>query len=317
MVDTFAGFGRLGIQLFYFISAVTMCYTWTLRQGETNPIRKFYIRRTFRIAPLFWIAIPIYLLVNGFQESYWAPEGIGTQQIVLTTVFLHGFWPSSINSVVPGGWSIAIEMTFYLLFPILITTLNGNRIWYLISAISIWIFNIFIFRDWLTDFLSVHYNTSSTTIVKDYLYLNFINQAPIFLLGCYLYFSLDKTIKKTDIIILSLWLLFGIYLRMVYKIDGLGFLISYLTLAVFVYCCIKANLRLGLFELLGKNSYAIYLSHFLVLHYLIKITPIESGLLAFLFGIILTTFISYILSVAIYVLLETKVQRYVNKILLD
>jgi exopolysaccharide production protein ExoZ len=69
-VDTLAGFGRLGIQLFYFISALTMCYTWTLRPSETNPIRKFYIRRAFRIAPLFWIAIPTYLLVNGSQESY-------------------------------------------------------------------------------------------------------------------------------------------------------------------------------------------------------------------------------------------------------
>jgi exopolysaccharide production protein ExoZ len=218
--------------------------------------------------------------------------------------------------VVPGGWSIAIEMTFYLLFPVLIITMKGNRIWYLISAIGIWIFNIFIFREWLTGFLSIHYSTSSTTIVKDYLYLNFINQAPIFLLGCYLYFSLDKTIKKVDIIALSIWLLCGIYFRIVYKIDGLGFLISYLTLAIFVYCCIKANLRMGLFEQLGKNSYAIYLTHFLVLHYLIKIAPIESGLLAFLFGIIFTTSISYVFSVVIYLLLETKVQRYVNKTLL-
>jgi peptidoglycan/LPS O-acetylase OafA/YrhL len=38
---------------------------------------------------------------------------------VATALFVHGFHPQSINSVAPGGWSIAIEMTFYAVFPLL------------------------------------------------------------------------------------------------------------------------------------------------------------------------------------------------------
>ena len=34
-----------------------------------------------------------------------------------TAFFLHGLHPEAINSVIPGGWSIAVEMTFYLFFP--------------------------------------------------------------------------------------------------------------------------------------------------------------------------------------------------------
>src|ERR1700755_1634138 len=62
-IDTGLEFGRFGVQLFYFVSALTMCHMWRQREGEKNPIRRFYFRRFFRIAPLFWLVMPIYLFV--------------------------------------------------------------------------------------------------------------------------------------------------------------------------------------------------------------------------------------------------------------
>lgn len=140
-IDFLAGLGRFGVQLFYFISALTMCYMWKQREGENNPVKNFYIRRFFRIAPLFWIAIPVYLLINGYEKNYWAPEGINNLQIFLTATFLHGFWPNSINSVVPGGWSIAVEMTFYALFPFFILNIKRRSV-YLLLAFITWAFYI-------------------------------------------------------------------------------------------------------------------------------------------------------------------------------
>ena len=54
--------GSFGVHLFYLVSALTMCYMWELRSGELAPVRSFYIRRFFRIAPLFWLAIPACVL---------------------------------------------------------------------------------------------------------------------------------------------------------------------------------------------------------------------------------------------------------------
>jgi peptidoglycan/LPS O-acetylase OafA/YrhL len=51
--------GWVGVNVFYFVSAMTMCLMCTQRTLETNPTRKFYIRRLLRIAPLFWLAIPV------------------------------------------------------------------------------------------------------------------------------------------------------------------------------------------------------------------------------------------------------------------
>ena len=71
--------------------------------------------------PLFWIAIVFYLLVTrGRGIRNLAPDGVSASDVLLTFFFLHWASVTAFNSVVPGGWSIAVEMQFYLLFPLLI-----------------------------------------------------------------------------------------------------------------------------------------------------------------------------------------------------
>jgi exopolysaccharide production protein ExoZ len=312
-IDFMASLGRFGVQLFYFISALTMCYMWEIREGEKNPVKNFYIRRFFRIAPLFWIAIPVYLLINGFEKNYWAPDGIGALEIFLTATFLHGFWPNSINSVVPGGWSIAVEMTFYALFPLFILKIK-SRIFWIILAFATWIFNIFIFKDFSSNLFSNLPYDINTTIIEEYLYLNFINQAPIFLLGCYIYSILNNKPKKVEIFILCAWILFAAVLQFFHNVRGFGFLAVYTLIGIFVYGCIKMNVRFNYIEKIGKQSYAIYLTHFLVLHYLKIIIPYKLGLPSLLIGIMLTIFISYVLALIIFRFIESKVQYFVDRI---
>lgn len=115
-----ASAGAHGVQLFFLLSSITLVGSFSLRaQTENFPLRNFYLRRFFRIAPLFWCGIAFYLLLDGTKPRFWAPSGISLQHVFSTIFFLHGWAPTAINSVVPGGWSIAVEMTFYLLLPFL------------------------------------------------------------------------------------------------------------------------------------------------------------------------------------------------------
>lgn len=309
-LDFLLGFGRFGVQLFFFVSSLTMCYMWGLRKNEKHPIRNFYIRRLFRIIPLFWIAIPIYLYLNQYNPSYWAPEGIGPKQIFLTTTFLHGFWPDSINSIVPGGWSIAAEVTFYFIFPFLILKIKDNSKTYLMLAMGIYFTYVLLLRKLITQFLAMHYVTSSSTIVKEFLYLNFLNQAPIFFLGCCLFYSLNSKINLKNSWLHFAWIGGAVLLNLTLKIEGVSFLLAYYAIAFFVILALKNSFRFLLFELLGKHSYAIYLGHFLVLNFLQKIIHFQIGLLNFIVGLTVTLFLSFILSLLVEVLIEKKIQNF-------
>jgi exopolysaccharide production protein ExoZ len=122
VVKRYADFGAYGVPLFFVVSALTLSASWDGRHEGAGP---FYVRRLFRIAPMFWLAICLYLVFPWPWRSFWAPHGVTVASIVLTATFLHGWTPETINAVVPGGWSVATEWGFYLLFPALIGALRS------------------------------------------------------------------------------------------------------------------------------------------------------------------------------------------------
>ena len=317
-LDWIFGCGRFGVQLFFYVSAISLCHAWIKRKDEHNKTLNFYVRRFFRIAPFFWTAIPIYLLIgfltNGFV-NYWSSEGIGFRQIFLTATFLHGFWPDSLNSIVPGGWSIACEIIFYALFPLIIKNIKYKRNFYFVFAFSIWIFNTFWFQSFLFNFLEKYYITSDPDSIKIFLNLNFITQAPIFILGCYLYFLLKVKPKIIEICLFLAWILFSGILNWIYEVPNTGFLIIYLIIGFFTYFSIKFNFRFKALEMIGRNSYLIYLIHFAVIWFLKKIIFIQFGLLDFFIGFIFTLIISYLLATFISKNFESRIQKYVTSIL--
>ena len=56
-------YGQLGVQLFFIVSGYTMMLTFGDKINSAG-VRSFYVRRVFRIVPLFWIAIIFYLAVH-------------------------------------------------------------------------------------------------------------------------------------------------------------------------------------------------------------------------------------------------------------
>jgi peptidoglycan/LPS O-acetylase OafA/YrhL len=130
----FVNMGQYGVQLFFVISAVTI--TLTLEEeaerfdGDRSLIaRRFYVKRFFRIAPLYYVAIAVYALGNflaaRFDAQITPPHTVS--DVVANIVFIHAWVPGAVNSVVPGGWSIGVEMFFYLFAPLLFVAIRTRR----------------------------------------------------------------------------------------------------------------------------------------------------------------------------------------------
>ncbi len=115
-------FGQMGVQLFFVASALTLCLSMQARQDPA--LANFYLRRVFRIAPLYYLGIATYFawgtLKNVAIQGHAAPPPQYDLLGVLSNLlFVHQFYEPANNSIVPGGWSIATEMSFYLVFPLL------------------------------------------------------------------------------------------------------------------------------------------------------------------------------------------------------
>src|SRR5262249_22075965 len=150
--------------------------------------------------------IPLYLALNGAGPSPNAPHGIGPAQVILTALFLHGFWPDSINSVVPGDWSIAAEMTFYLVFPFVIASFGRRRHLYIALAILRHLFNVCRFKPRAYAFFTGYYGPGDAAFVWNALHLSFLNQLPIFLTGCAFFLALRDGFAKSDAAMFAAWI---------------------------------------------------------------------------------------------------------------
>lgn len=300
--------GWTGVDVFYFVSAMTMCLMWTQRAGETSPTRKFYIRRALRIAPLFWLAIPFYLAINGTGPSYNAPDGIGPLQVILTATFLHGFWPDSVNSVVPGDWSIAAEMTFYLVFPLLITAFGSRRRLYLALALLLHLVNVCLFKPWAFELFSAYYGHGHDSFVGATLHISFLNQLPVFLIGCALFFSLRDGFTRSDAAIFVVFVALSFCANRATGAHEFNYLIINLVLGAMVAGCIRFAVRWSPIEALGRNSYSIYLSHFAVIGGLQLIWPLADGLVSLLVTYVVSAALSYLVARATWHLVERRAQ---------
>jgi len=181
--------GAFGVQLFFVVSAFTLF--WSLRSRfsvDRRPIAAYFVRRLFRIAPLFWIATVFYAYHPGYWRIMFAPAGIGAKQILTTLFFIHGWSPLTCNAVVPGGWSIATECTFYLFVPILfsrVRTLTGALWLAFISTVL-----VSIIAPMATLHLSRLYPQLQQELIAFFVYTSFPSQIPVFSLGLVLYFIL-------------------------------------------------------------------------------------------------------------------------------
>jgi exopolysaccharide production protein ExoZ len=246
-------YGELGVPLFFIVSGYTMMLTFGDR-ADLAATRSFYIRRVFRIAPLFWAAIFLYLLLTkgeGFKA--WAPAGVSASDILLTFFFLHGSSVTAFNSVVPGGWSIAVEMQFYLLFPLIIYLFrrrNGPVFCYafiaLLSAVG-----QFAAQRYLVPQMAASLPGDQAYLADAFFYCWLPHQSVCFGFGILLH----DTIEQKKLPTLGVLFLVGACLS-----SSWGGLI--VILAAISFAVLALNVTNSFMSLLGRHSYAIYLTHF-------------------------------------------------------
>lgn len=168
----FARNGQRGVQLFFLVSAFTLFLSNDQRRrAELHPTRNFFIRRVFRLTPMYYAAILL---------SVWLhPEVIGGWRDLLLGVFyLQWVTPDAIAHVTPGGWTLSVEAMFYLCLPLLFRYVRSLRQ-------ALWTFTI------AAAVLAGISRFLAHTHPVEYPYFSFLwfpVELPVFLLGIVVYF---------------------------------------------------------------------------------------------------------------------------------
>ena len=111
--------GYTGVSLFFLLSAflLSLPFLDAMRGARTVSIRRYFERRALRILPLYWLVLAFAALTSALASGAAAPLAAGLAYMLFLNSVLDlgaALWPYSIPL-----WSLAIEVQFYLLLPLL------------------------------------------------------------------------------------------------------------------------------------------------------------------------------------------------------
>jgi peptidoglycan/LPS O-acetylase OafA/YrhL len=283
---SYFGFGQRGVQLFYLVSAYTLKMSYDLRKNEKFPIISYAIRRYFRIFPVFYLAIGLNLAVIELEKisrinliTSNHPANFSFIDLILGFTFLHGISPDLINSVAIGGWSVAVEATFYIVLPMIlwkVRTLKSSAALLLVSGI-------------LCPFFSYKLASEYPELREFFTFMWFPIEFPVFCMGLFAYYvsqRLRKLSNPLDVkIISSSMILLGACSFLIIPVTNESMYFSSLALMSLLIGLSLNPLRFLSNKLLafyGKISYSFYLLHFYIfiaLQYLSQVVGINYSLL--------------------------------------
>jgi peptidoglycan/LPS O-acetylase OafA/YrhL len=281
--------GGGGVQLFFLASAFTLFRSAQFRMGkEAHATRNFFIRRVFRIVPMYYVGIAYYLWQNGTGPQPFLDITLPNSpaNVVGNLFFLQGVNPYW-QWLLPGSWSIATEMAFYLLVPLLvhyIRDLQGAIRFVLIALVL---------RVLITLALRMFPLIPDGQLWDSYLYFFLPSQLPVFGLGIVMYFlvsqELPRRIPTVELSVLTLVLLAqwgsGTFLLLPHHFEmAFAFLLMALVLRRLSWDHIPGKVL----RHIGKVSFSLYVCHWAVLYWFGKagwlIVPADQGLAVALLG---------------------------------
>jgi peptidoglycan/LPS O-acetylase OafA/YrhL len=256
-ISPISSIGGEGVTLFFLVSSFSLMISWEKR--ETS-LLSFYMNRFFRIAPLFVFVLAISLLRD---LALGAIHGPG--EIAANLLLVFGLVPGFHTSIVWAGWTIGIEILFYLVFPFIVKRFRD-----IYQLVILFLLSSLVFVVMKKSVLQV----DGAEFFSGYLGLSIFKFFPVFILGMIVFklwaLNLPSMDKRKGMILL----LTGIYLTFssspawvsIFPDDSL-FVAFNLSLVLLGSSLLQdlSVFKTRFFNWAGEHSYSIYLIHPIVI----------------------------------------------------
>jgi len=314
--------GWIGVDLFFVLSAFLFTKLLIAEHQKTGSIsvKKFYIRRIFRIWPLYFFFIGLSTLIYVFLQDQSINKFTFIHLVGLLT------FSGNIMAAVSGYhpipylahlWTIDYEEQFYIFIPLIISLLvRSSRKRRIVLFVSSIIF-LNLFR---IIFIVNHVPRPAIWVLP-------ITHFESIIMGIIIGFGGADFLSKRihPLIIGFAGIVFFLLLRTLPKIDVISYqlIISYFLIGLSSACILIAVLNSDLaksflskkpFVFLGKRSYGLYVYHLLANLIAVKIAGLfpavpSSALALFLYSL----FITIIISIISYKIIEVPFLRWKKK----
>lgn len=298
--------GQHGVQLFFLVSVYTLFISLysKIKSDKVFDLRRWLIRRCFRVLPLFYIGICFYYIFPLPYMEFWRPDGLNAFVLTSGLTMVFGWHPSSINALLPGSWSLSAEFSFYATIPILFLLIYRANLSasvlvksLAVASVTTSLLAVLVSKGMRSD--PTVFSGYQSSLLWYYYQLWFPLQAPILFYGSFLYYwHLNKKKRFSHPIISGLVaLIFGWLIIDADPIDGVA------------YACLMCA---GLFNLyynfsdnkflvnhvivgLGKISFSVYIFHFSIVYHLEGFISREllHGVPFFLLSLVLSSGIAF------------------------
>lgn len=310
---------NVAVDVFMLMSGFLMAQHFLQRENRepwdsARTVLAFYIRRFFRIAPLYYIVlIPALAWHSPLRSGLSALNaGILTGNVYDPTItaltpinilshitFLFGLFPQYCYSLVIPDWSIGLEMQFYFVFPFIMRMARKyGLIMFTLGSFVVWRVS----NDLIATYVTNPPKVFGGFPQPSFLPLKFI----FFAVGILLAWSYMDAAKQKVLMLLALALA-GLSSSVVVILVTLTLALLLLGADEGPFLVIVRNVLANRFTIfLAESSYGVYLVHMLVLIPVIDKIKIQSHPMRFCAVAVLVIPVSYGLSWALSLLVEQR-----------
>ncbi|HEY1868743.1 MAG TPA: acyltransferase, partial [Candidatus Cybelea sp.] len=118
-LDFLPATGFIGVHLFFFLSGFVISYPFigaALAEGSEPSWRDFAWRRFIKIVPSYVLSIAVAYAIGYAQAQ---PNASAVPDLVTHLLFIHTWFPLRYGTIDGVLWTLAVEVEFYLLFPLI------------------------------------------------------------------------------------------------------------------------------------------------------------------------------------------------------
>lgn len=291
--------GGIGVDVFFALSGWLI--TWLLmkerQKNNTIDLAAFYIRRAFRIIPLYLVTIILYVAAALLMLMFHQPQEWNHLKMALPYLgtFNGEYRPDASGNIFGHAWTLGIEEKFYILWPFALL-LGGRRLWPAFTFAS------------LSSLVLIWIGDGSGFLLRGYAGLGF---GAILAVAVYRWAQLSTLLQRPVSSYISLACMALAYVGSIAVPHPYGWNVGISFFSAFFIASLWFNglsvlarmLSWGPIEFVGKLTYGMYLLHVLVLNFsALIIERFWSGtqyFSIFMAGYLVSLLVAYILHLAV------------------